>query len=88
MQRDPIESIPVWEEIAAVSMSVQNMWLMASNLKIGGYWSSPKLIDFINEFTPLNQGETCLGIFYMGKYDGETLLRNPTPMKNKVSWFN
>ena len=47
MQRDPNESIPEWEEIASVSMSVQNMWLMATNLNIGGYWSSTKLINFM-----------------------------------------
>ena len=29
MQRDPAESIPEWEEIAATAMAVQNMWLTA-----------------------------------------------------------
>ena len=88
MQRDPNESVPEWEEIAAVSMSVQNMWLMATSLNIGAYWSSPKLINFIDEFTPLNKGERCLGIFYMGKYDEKIDLRNPTPVKEKVLWLN
>ena len=87
MQRDPMESIPEWEEIASVSMSVQNMWLMASNLKIGSYWSSPKLINYIHEFTPLNKGEKCLGIFYMGKFDERVASRDPSPIANKVSWF-
>ena len=41
MQRDPNESIPEWEEIASTAMAVQNMWLVASLLKIGSYWSSP-----------------------------------------------
>ena len=88
MQRDPIKSIPEWEEIASVSMSVQNMWLMATNLDIGSYWSSPKLISSIDEFTPLSKGEKCLGIFYMGKYDEESISRNPGPIEKKVSWLN
>ena len=88
MQRDPNESIPEWEEIASVSMSVQNMWLMATNLNIGSYWSSPKLISSIDEFTPLSKGEKCLGIFYMGKYDGETIKRDPGPIEKKVSWLS
>ena len=88
MQRDPIKSIPEWEEIASVSMSVQNMWLMATSLNIGSYWSSPKLISSIGKFTPLGKGEKCLGIFYMGKYDEETISRNPGPIEKKVSWLS
>ena len=87
MQRDPNESVPEWEEIASVSMSVQNMWLMATDLNIGAYWSSTKLIKYIDEFIPLDKGENCLGIFYMGKYDNETLSRNPKPINEKIKWF-
>lgn len=70
MQRDPKESLPEWEEIAATAMAVQNMWLMAHELKIGAYWSSPGQIKFFEELLPLAEGERCLGFFYMGKYDG------------------
>ncbi|MDG1763375.1 MAG: nitroreductase [Flavobacteriaceae bacterium] len=87
MQRDPLESVPEWEEIASVSMAVQNMWLMASELSIGSYWSSPKLIDFIHEFIPLQAGERCLGIFYMGSHDGVINSREPSPIADKVLWF-
>ncbi|MBT8265363.1 MAG: nitroreductase, partial [Bacteroidia bacterium] len=50
MQRDPNESLPEWEEIAATAMSVQNLWLMATELGLGGYWSSPKMINYMHEF--------------------------------------
>ena len=83
LNRDEKERLPEWEEIAAVSMSVQNMWLMATNLNIGSYWSSPKLISSIDKFIPLSKGEKCLGLFYMGKYDGETVSRNPGPIEKK-----
>ncbi len=88
MQRDPLESIPEWEEIAAVSMAVQNMWLMSSDLKIGSYWSSPKFINSINEFIALNKGESCLGLYYMGNYDNEVNSRTPGDIKDKVKWFD
>ena len=66
------EKNPEWEELAAVSMAVQNMWLMATALNIGGYWSSPSnVIANVDEFTPMQEGEKCVGVFYMGKYDGE-----------------
>lgn len=71
MQRDPEERIPEWEEVAAVAMAVQNMWLTTHHLKIGAYWSSPALIQYFGEHVALADGERCLGFFYMGKYHGE-----------------
>lgn len=70
-QRDPKESVPEWEEIAATAMAVQNMWLAASELGIGAYWSSPSLKDHFHKLLPLAEGEKCLGFFYMGRYDQE-----------------
>ncbi|WP_203295336.1 nitroreductase family protein [Luteirhabdus pelagi] len=66
MQRDPKESVPEWEEIAATSMAVQNLWLRARSIGIGGYWSTPFLKDHIGDYISLKEGETCLGFFYMG----------------------
>lgn len=71
MQRDPEKRIPEWEEVASVAMAVQNMWLTAHDLKIGAYWSSPALLKYFKEYVSLNEGEQCLGFFYMGKYNGE-----------------
>lgn len=71
MQRDPKESLPEWEEIAATAMAVQNMWLTASSLEIGSYWSSPSVKDFLHKLVAMEEGERCLGFFYMGKYDNE-----------------
>ncbi len=71
MQRDPAESVPEWEEIAATAMAVQNMWLTAHDLDIGAYWSSPGLISHMGQFFELAEGQRCLGFFYMGKYDGD-----------------
>lgn len=89
MQRDKNESVPEWEEIAAVSMAVQNMWLMAHELKIGAYWSSPSTIKEMHQFFHLNEGEKCLGFFYMGKYDGDLDAGNRlSTIEEKVSWLS
>ncbi|MEN8790259.1 MAG: nitroreductase, partial [Flavobacteriaceae bacterium] len=85
MQRDPEERVPEWEEIAATSMAVQNMWLMCTEMGIGCYWSSPTLISHIGSFTTLQQGEKCLGLFYMGHFDGKLEEGERTPMAEKVS---
>ena len=66
MQRDPEESLPEWEEIAAVACAVQNMWLTARAHNIGAYWSTPSVIHRIGDFLQLKADERCLGFFYMG----------------------
>ncbi|MEO9891680.1 nitroreductase [Aurantibacter sp.] len=86
MQRDPNESVPEWEEIAATAMAVQNMWLSATELGIGSYWSSPGLIKYMDEFFELAPGEKCLGFFYMGYYDGELPEATRGAIEDKVVW--
>ena len=88
MQRDAAESVPEWEEIAATAMAVQNMWLCCTELGIGCYWSSPALIKHMDEFLPMNEGEKCLGFFYMGYYEGELPERTRNPIADKVLWLD
>lgn len=58
--------VPEWEEIAAVSMAVQNMYLTCTANEIGCYWSSPKLVDHLKESLTIEENQKCLGLFYMG----------------------
>lgn len=88
MQRDPDECIPEWEEIAATAMAVQNMWLCCTEMGIGCYWSSPGLIKYMGDFFNLNEGEKCLGFFYMGYYEGELLEASRKPIADKVVWMD
>lgn len=81
MQRDPLERLPAWEEIAATAMAVQNMWLCCTEMGIGCYWSSPGLIRYMDEFFDLKMGEECFGFFYMGHFDGDF------PAGHRVSSF-
>ncbi|EDM45152.1 hypothetical protein SCB49_03489 [unidentified eubacterium SCB49] len=88
LQRDEKASVPEWEEVAAVAMAVQNMWLVAHEMKIGGYWSSPSFISEMHHFFNFNEGERCLGFFYLGKYD-ETVApgtRNSSS-EDKTTWL-
>ena len=87
IQRDLKESVPEWEEIASVAMAVQNMWLMASHLEIGAYWSSQSLISYFGDFIDLPKGQKCLGFFYMGNYSGDKIIRIPNPYEDKVKRF-
>ena len=87
MQRDPNESVPEWEEVAAVAMSVQNMWLTATEMGIGSYWSSPGLIKYMDKFFEMAPGEKCLGFFYLGNFDGPIDDRIPGPITEKTVWL-
>jgi nitroreductase len=81
------DKLPNWEEIAAVACSVQNLALSAQALKIGGYWSSPPLIDDLGEFLNLGENEKCFGLFYMGYHKEEDTEANRSPIMDKVSWM-
>lgn len=88
MQRDLNESLPEWEEIAATAMAVQNIWLVATEMGIGSYWSSPGLIKYMDEFFELNEGEKCLGFFYLG-YSDETITQGERKsIDAKVEWID
>ncbi len=76
--------LPEWEELAATSMAVQNMWLMCTSMGIGSYWSSPGAISKMNEFTQLDENEKCFGIFYMGKLAGTLYESTRKPIEEKI----
>lgn len=83
------DMLPEWEEIAAVSMAVQNMWLTCTAYEIGSYWSSPSAItergrDFLN----LKDDEQCLGLFYMGYHNMPDVPPQRKPIAEKVTWVN
>lgn len=61
--------VPEWEEIAAVSMALQNMYLTCTANGVGCYWSSPKIVDHLKESLTIEENQKCLGLFYMGKLD-------------------
>jgi len=88
MKRDPKESIPEWEEIASVAMAVQNMYLTCTAHDIGSYWSSTKAILKQNDFLQLEEGERCLGLFFMGYTDMEIPVgKRESSIDEKVVWM-
>ncbi|MGV3764418.1 nitroreductase family protein [Parapedobacter sp.] len=79
-------TVPQWEELAATSCAVQNLWLAASAAGIGGYWSSPDTIKHIGDFLELAAHEECLGFFYMGYHDEPPRGANRRPLAEKIRW--
>ena len=88
MKRDEKEVVPEWEEIEATARAVQNLWLTATEMGLGGYWSTPAYVDQINHLIPMEEGETCLGLFYLGVFEGSMPKREPSDWRKKVQWYD
>lgn len=65
-ERDAAERVPEWQEVAAVSMAVQNMWLTATGLGLGAFWSTPEFLPLLNEIIGIQPLQKLLGFFYVG----------------------
>lgn len=87
LNRDEKERLPEWEEIAAVSMSVQNMWLTCYANNIGSYWSTPSFLKEYGELIDLSVNETSLGFFFMGVYDHKESPKLRDDISTKVEWI-
>ena len=89
MKRDPHNTVPEWEEIAATAMAVQNMWLTCAANNIGCYWSTPKYTSLMNDFFKLKDGERSLGFFYLGKFNHSKIeAKQRISIDDKTEWNN
>ena len=86
LNRDLKERLPEWEEIAAVSMSVQNMWLTCYANNIGSYWSTPSFLKEYGDLIDLEKNETSLGFFFMGVYNHKESPKLRDDINSKVDW--
>ena len=86
LNRDLKERLPEWEEIAAVSMSVQNMWLTCYANNIGSYWSTPSFLKEYGDLIDLDENETSLGFFFMGVYTHKESPKLRNDINSKVEW--
>ncbi len=65
--------IPEVEEVCAVAMAVQNMWLTAYSLGVVGYWStgSKAYTDELRDFFGFDERHNAMGLFYLGLSDAQ-----------------
>jgi len=86
LNRDKKERLPEWEEIAAVSMAVQNMWLTCYVNNIGSYWSTPGFIHEYGNLIKLDNNQSSLGFFFMGVYDHKESPKLRDDINTKIEW--
>ncbi len=90
MKRTPESGIPVMEEIAAVSMAVQNMYLTASAHGLGAYWGTggPTFWPEARADFGLEGEDMLMGFFYVAKPATENWpMGKREPMAEKVAWI-
>jgi nitroreductase len=87
LHRDPEESIPEWEEVAAVACAVENLWVSLDHYGLGGFWSSPGFLcgDY-GQWPGSKPNERCIGIFYFGHYEMPELPRPRGDWEDKITW--
>lgn len=84
------QGIPLMEEIAAVSMAVQNMYLTASAHGLAAYWGTggPTFWPEAREDFGLEGEDTLMGFFYVAKPASDTWPEGKREsMEDKVAWI-
>jgi len=85
-ERDVAERLPEWEEIAAVSMAVQNMWLTATQMQLGAFWASPQFLPLIHETVGVKENQKFLGFFFLGNISMDFPSPGRGDVTHKVEW--
>ena len=90
MKRGEKPNIPAMEEVEAVAAAVQNMWLTATSLGLGGYWSTGGMTyhPAMHNFLGLGPEDQCLGFFMLGVPAATPPAgRRNQPWQAKVEWI-
>ena len=90
MKRTENSGIPVMEEIAAVAMAVQNMYLTASAHGLAAYWGTggPTFWQEAREDFGLEGEDMLMGFFYIAKPATENWpVGKREPIAEKVGWI-
>ncbi len=88
MKRDPQNSIPEIEEVEAVAMAVQNMYLTATAYGVGCYWGTGGITYYeeSKDFFNLGLEDKLLGFLYIGMPAKPWSSSTRKPIQEKVNW--
>lgn len=89
MKRDLKANLPEMEEVAAVAMAVQNMYLTASARGLAAYWGTggPTFWPEAKEFFGLDDSDKLMGFFYVAKPASDRWPQGKrSPIADKVTW--
>ncbi len=89
MERNKHKNIPEWEEIAAVSCAVQNIWLSCESYKLAAYWDTSEVSISYGSTLKINENQQCLGFLYLGHPDPSKTRgkRRRKSLDKKTTWL-
>lgn len=86
LNRNSDDLLPEWEEVAAVSIAVQNMWLTATSLGLGAFWASPEFMKHLTILLNLHPNQKPMGFFYVGEIAMDYPSQGRGDINDKVEW--
>ncbi|MFD2201711.1 nitroreductase family protein [Shivajiella indica] len=89
LKRDMKANLPLMEEIAAVSMAVQNMYLTASAHGLAAYWGTGGATFWpeAKEWFGLGEEDMLMGFFYIAKpVTDRWPMGKRKPVEEKTEW--
>lgn len=87
-EKDAQKRVPEWEELAATSMAVQNLWIYTHALGMGGYLSTGKTaVETVTKFVEADEGEVVVGLFYLGRHDHTPRKRPAKSVDEFTKWY-
>ncbi|MEX2512593.1 MAG: nitroreductase [Cyclobacteriaceae bacterium] len=89
MKRDLKANLPEMEEVAAVAMAVQNMYLTASARGLAAYWGTgaPTFWPEAKAFFGLEEEDKLMGFFHVAKPASDGWPEGKrSPISQKVTW--
>lgn len=89
MKRHAAANIPEMEEIAAVAMAVQNMYLTATAYGVGCYWTTGGItfVEAAKPFFHLEPADKLMGFLYVGAIETPSAPGTRKPVSEKTNWI-
>src|SRR5690606_25502083 len=69
-------------------MAVQNIWIYADSLGMGGYWSTgAPAVEALTRIVDLQDGEKVLGLLFLGRHDHIPRTRPSKSVDQFTTWM-
>jgi nitroreductase len=83
---DEEHRLPEWEEMAAVSMAVQNIWLSATAAGLSVFWATPPFVSQLGGSLGLTPNQKSMGFLFLGYADRPFPSNGREPIEEKITW--
>jgi nitroreductase len=83
---DEEHRLPEWEEMAAVSMAVQNIWLSATAAGLSVFWATPPFVNLLGSPLDLKPNQKSMGFLFLGYANRPFPANGRESIEDKIIW--